>query len=98
MSDLSTFDELLEEIRASYEDARRRVSLAETSSNLKPIEEVGELIRHERKEQDLTLHDLCDLSGVAYATLSKLEKGNPSARLDILNKVLNALGLKLWAG
>jgi len=98
MNDLSTFDELLREVRRSYEEAKRQASLAEIASNLKRIEEVGPLIRYERKEQNLTLNDLCDLSGVAYATLSKLEKGNSSVRLDILNKVLNALGMKLWVG
>lgn len=98
MSDLSTFNKLLGEIRSSYEEAKRQASLAETASNLHSIEEVGELIRRERREQNLTLNDLCDLSGVAYATLSKLEKGNSSVRLDILNKVLNTLGLKLWVG
>ena len=98
MSSLSTFNDLLEEIRSSYEEAKRQASLTETSSKLKPIENVGELIRQERKEQELTLNDLCDLSGVAYATLSKLEKGNPSVRLDTLHKVLKALGLKLWIG
>ena len=98
MNNLSTFNRLIEDVKSSYEEARRAASLAETSSNLKSIEEVGVLIRQERKEQDLTLNDLCDLSGVAYATLSRLEKGNPSVRLDILKKVLNALGLKLWIG
>lgn len=98
MSDLTTFNEHLEEIRSSYEEAKRQASLAETSSSLTPIKEVGQLIRSERREQELTLIDLCDLSGVAYATLSKLEKGNPSVRLDILSKVLKALGLKLWIG
>ena len=33
-----------------------------------------------------------------YRTLVTLEKGNPSARLNTLNRVLNTLGLKLWVG
>lgn len=98
MNEIDRFNKLLEEVKASYQDAKRQASLAEISLKLRSIDETGELIREERKKQGLTLIDLCDLAGVSYATLSKLENGNPSVRLDILNKVLNTLGLKLWVG
>ena len=95
---MSDFDKLLEEIRNEYQIAKRQASLAEMAPNLAPAENIGGLIRKQRKKQGLTLAELCDLAEVSYTTLVKLEKGNPSARLDILNKVLNALGLKLWVG
>ena len=95
---MSNFDSLIEEIRNEYQIAKRQASLAEMAPNLAPMENIGGLIREQRKAQGLTLTELCDLSEVSYTTLIKLEKGNPSARLDILNKVLNALGLKLWVG
>lgn len=95
---MSKFDSLLEEIRDEYEKAKRQASLAETASYLAPAENVGVLIREQRKKQGLTLTELCDLSEVSYTTLVKLEKGSPSTRLDILNRVLSALGLKLWVG
>jgi ribosome-binding protein aMBF1 (putative translation factor) len=95
---MKEFDALLARLREQYEEAERQASLAETASDLTPADDVGALIRNERKKQNLTLHDLCDLADVSYSALSKLEKGNPSARLDILNGVLKALGLKLWVG
>ena len=95
---MSNFDRLLEEIRNEYQVAKRQASLAEMAPSLVPAENIGGLIREQRKQQGLTLAGLCDLSEVSYTTLVKLEKGNPSTRLDILNRVLNALGLKLWVG
>ena len=95
---MSHFDSLLEEVRNEYQVAKRQASLAEMAPNLAPAENIGGLIRAQRKKQGLTLVELCDLSEVSYTTLVKLEKGSPSTRLDILNRVLNALGLKLWVG
>ncbi len=94
----STFDNLLEEIRVEYQEAKKHASLADTASTLTPAENLGAVIREQRKKQGLTLYNLCDLSEVSYTTLTRLEKGNPSVRLDILNRVLNSLGLKLWVG
>ena len=95
---MSDFEGLLAEISNKYQQAKRQASLAETASHLAPADTVGVLIRQQRKQQGLTLTELCNLSEVSYTTLVKLEKGNPSARLDILNRVLSALGLKLWVG
>ena len=95
---MDELDKLLARIREKYQEAEKQASLAEMVPNLMPVDNVGALIRLERKKQKLTLHDLCSLSDVSYSTLSKLEKGNPSARLNVLNRVLNALGLKLWVG
>ena len=98
MNDIEKFDQLIDDIRQEFLEAKKQASLAGTIADLSPVEEIGQLIREKRKAQNLTLNDLCDLSDVAYATLSKLESGNPSVRLDSLQKVLKALGLKLWVG
>lgn len=89
---------LLEEVRARFTQAQKEASLATRSASFSPIDEVGQRIRTERKKQGLTLNALCDLSGVAYATLNKIEQGHPSVRLDSLANVTRALGLKLWVG
>ena len=91
-------DTLLEEVRTRFIQTQKEASLAMTSANFSPIEDAGHCIRIERKKQGLTLNDLCDLSGVAYATLSKIEQGHPSVRLDSLGHVTRALGMKLWIG
>ena len=98
MKSLEEFDDLLSLIREEYQEAATRVSLAEATARLTPADDVGRVIREERLRQDLTMNELCDLSGVAYATLSKLERGEASVRIDTLLKVLTALGMKLWVG
>lgn len=95
---MTKFEALIDEVRQEYLELKKQAGLAETFAKFTPIDAIGPLIREQRRAQNLTLHDLCDLSGVAYATLSKLESGNPSARLDSLQKVLSALGLALYAG
>ena len=91
-------DRLLDEIRRRVFAAQREAALAVQSAAFSPIEQAGQRIRAERKRQGLTLNDLCELSGVAYATLNKIEQGHPSARLNSVGKVACALGLTLWIG
>ena len=94
----SNIDPLLDELRARFMRAKKEASLAKQFGNFSPIDEAGNRIRLERKKQGLTLNDLCDLSGIAYGTLNKVEQGHPSVRLDILSSVSHALGMKLWIG
>lgn len=91
-------DELLSALNQKVAELQRTASIADQTSNLSPIEEAGKRIRTERKKQGLTLNELCDLSGVAYATMTKVEKGTPNIRLESLICVANALGMKLWIG
>ena len=91
-------DELLNVLQQRVAELRRTASIADQATNLSPIEEAGMRIRAERKKQGLTLNELCDLSGVAYVTLGKIEKGTANIRLESLISVANALGLKLWLG
>ena len=91
-------DALLNEIRQRVSTAQKKASMAAQSASFAPIEEAGQRIRDERKKQGLTLNELCELSGVAYTTLSKIEQGHPSARLDSVGNVARALGMKLWIG
>lgn len=91
-------DALLNEIRQRVSTAQKKASMAAQSASFSPIEKAGQRIRDERKKQGLTLNELCELSGVAYTTLSKIEQGHPSARLDSVGNVARALGMKLWIG
>lgn len=72
--------------------------MATRAASFSPIEEAGLRIRAERKKQGLTLNELCELSGIAYATLNKIEQGHASVRLDSLGSVTRALGMGLWIG
>lgn len=91
-------DALLDELRQRVLVAQREAAMAMQSATFSPIGEAGWRIRTERKKQGLTLHELCELSGVAYATLNKIEQGHPSVQLDSLGSVTRALGMKLWIG
>ena len=89
---------LLDEIRNHIMHSQKEMSLAKQSVNFSVIGEVGNRIRRERKKQNLTLEELCELSGVAYATLNKIEKGNTDISLNSLQSILHALGMKIWIG
>lgn len=97
MSRQPDIDELLSALHQQVTELQRAASLA-GQATLSPIEKAGFRVRNERKKQGLTLHALCDLSGVAYVTLTKIEKGIPNIRLESLISVANALGMKLWIG
>ena len=89
---------LLTEIDKRITRAQKEITMATQSASFSPIEDAGQRIRAERKRQRLTLNDLCELSGIAYATLNKIEQGHSSARLDTVGSVARALGMNLWIG
>ncbi len=89
---------LLAEMKKRILEAQKAAAMSLRSESFSPIEEAGQRIRAERKKQGLTLNDLCELSGVAYATLNKIEHGHASARLDSVHSVARALGMRLWIG
>lgn len=98
MTKATRFDTLIDELRAEYLEACRQDSHSDETPHLSSIEQMGVLIRHQRKNQRLTLQELSDLSDVAYSTLSKIENGDTAIQLRSLNNVLDSLGLKLWIG
>ncbi len=55
--------------------------------------ELGARIRALRKEQDLSLEQLSQKSGVALATLSRLDNGTGSATFKTHQKIAGALGI-----
>ncbi len=57
--------------------------------------DIGERIRNIRKEKEITLIELSKLTGVAQATLSRIETGDMIGTVDCHQKVANALGMSL---
>ena len=57
--------------------------------------ELGEQIRALRKEQKLSLEQLAAKSGVALATLSRLENGKHSGNFKTHQKIAKAMGLAI---
>lgn len=59
---------------------------------------IGNAIKERRKMLKITQRTLAELAGVGINTLTKIERneGNPS--LDVLERILDTLGLELWIG
>jgi y4mF family transcriptional regulator len=56
---------------------------------------IGEAIKNRRKELRITQPHLAELAKVSTNTLYKLERGQGNPSLDVLNKLINVLGLEL---
>jgi transcriptional regulator with XRE-family HTH domain len=56
---------------------------------------LGEKLKALRKQKDLTLDKLSELSGVAKATLSRIENGITTGNLNTHLKICDALGFNL---
>ena len=57
--------------------------------------DLGAVIRAERKRLGVTQKELAMAAGTGLRFLIELEKGKPTARVEGVFKVLQALGLKL---
>ncbi|SMC42389.1 Helix-turn-helix [Desulfocicer vacuolatum DSM 3385] len=93
-----SIDEHLKIIQEKYNHLAGRLHQSETLKDAVSIEKTGEVVRAARKSQGLTRKALCQLSGVSYSTLNKVETGSVSIRLDIMMKIVKTLGLNLWIG
>ncbi|OGR27898.1 MAG: hypothetical protein A2277_21565 [Desulfobacterales bacterium RIFOXYA12_FULL_46_15] len=91
-------DDHLQNIREHYNELSARLYQAEKLKDAVCIDKIGEVVRAARKTQGLTRKALCDLSGVSYSTLNKIEAGSCLVRLDIVMKIVNTLGMNLWIG
>ena len=54
-----------------------------------------ELIKKARKQHKLTQEDVSKASGISVDRLSKIENGNGSVSLDELDKLIQAVGLRV---
>ena len=93
-----SIDAQLEIIQKQYNDLAGRLHQSEKFKDVADIDKIGDVIRAARKNQGLTRKKLCELSGISYTTLNKIETGSVSVRLDIVINVVNSLGLNLWIG
>ncbi len=56
---------------------------------------LGQLIRKERKNQQLTQEELAALAGVGVRFVRELERGKESCRIGLSIRVMQTLGLSL---
>lgn len=59
------------------------------------VSEIGEAIKNRRKELRVTQPHIAELAKVSTNTLYKLERGQGNPSLDVLNKLIDVLGLEL---
>lgn len=62
-----------------------------------PAGRLGGQFRRRRRALHLTQEEVAELAGTTQRTVSVLESGKPTARLDVLVAVAEALGLQLVA-
>ena len=79
----------------SWDDVKKEIYAPEeiAAGDLR-VELIGKLIAA-RKERGLSQKKLEELTGVKQPVIARLEKGITNPQVDTLNKLLNALGLKL---
>ncbi len=56
---------------------------------------IGKRIREIREEKGIEAKQLSILSGIAPANISRIEQGKHSVGIDVLSKLVNALGYKI---
>jgi transcriptional regulator with XRE-family HTH domain len=56
---------------------------------------LSESIKTLRQQHGLTQEALADIAGVSLASLSRLERGKETIRLDVLSKVAECLGYQI---
>jgi len=58
-------------------------------------QDIGRLIKRRRDSLSLRQEDLSEMTGVTSKTIYSIENGKGNPSLDILQKILNVLGLEI---
>lgn len=58
-------------------------------------EGIGKTIKERRKALKITQPDLADLAKISINTLYKIERGQANPTIDILERILEVLGLEI---
>ena len=56
---------------------------------------IGQISKKTRIEMKLTVKELSNISGVSSRTIAKFENGKSNTQLEIINKILESLGLEI---
>lgn len=65
-------------------------------SQIKSAEDLGQVIRRQRKLQALRQQDLADLIGASHVFLRQVEHGKPTVQLGRVLRLLEELGIELY--
>ena len=59
------------------------------------MKKIGQIIKQRRKNLLITQKELAELAGIGINTLTKIERGEANPSFDLLQKVLDTLGLEV---
>lgn len=59
------------------------------------VNTIAETIKKRRKELEITQSHLSELSGISVNTIYKLERGQGNPSLEIVQKLMDVLGLEI---
>lgn len=59
------------------------------------VQHLGQIIKTRRKELNITQPHLAELAQISVNTLYKLERGQGNPSLEVLNKLVEVLGMEL---
>ena len=77
------------------EDVPNRKAGAHSPVVLEEAENLGRRIHEARRQQGMSQDDLAFAANVSPRTVFAIEQGKPTVRLDMLARVLAAVGLRL---
>lgn len=75
--------------------ARKRDSAAPSAASRREAEAIGADIRDARRKQGMSQDEVAFAAHVSPRTVFSIEKGKATVRLDMLTRVLAAVGLRL---
>jgi transcriptional regulator with XRE-family HTH domain len=78
----------------------KRVVVSKRPDSSKPLDvnTIGEWVRFARTSEGLKLQEAADICNINHATLSDIENGKGTAKIETLFHVLKMLGLELKTG
>jgi transcriptional regulator with XRE-family HTH domain len=59
------------------------------------LQQIGQRVRDERRRQGMDQRTLAMVANVAVRSVHRVEHSEPTVRLDVLMRILAALGLRL---
>lgn len=59
------------------------------------MKKIGDEIKRRRKLLNITQKTLSELAGVGINTLTKIERGESNPSINVLEKILNTLGMEI---
>lgn len=103
MSDLEKIDKsslklFLKKILEAYDEKDSEIATLRLQQDLKPLEQLGEMIKTSREQQKISRAILAEYSGVSELTIAKIEKGSLKVNLDKLLAITSVLGISIWVG